>query len=307
MNRILAVTMGDPEGIGPEIIRKALRGSRPRHAVLLIGDIDRYGDRRVEAVDAAREISGKGVYFLHVPVDGSRTDPSFEYVREGVRLALEKNVAGLVTGPIDKRKWLAKGIPFRGHTGYLARASGVERVAMTFWAPEMRVVLFTTHIPLKEVVPKVRRPDVEVFLRFVDRELTRLFGRRFHFYICGLNPHAGEGGFMGGEEDSEIIPALKSLEAEVRLAGLFPADTVFLRAREDRDAVVVAWYHDQGLIPFKQAHLFAGVNLTLGLPFVRTSPDHGTAADIAGRDMADPRSMRAAILLAEDLVSERTS
>ena len=174
---------------------------------------------------------------------------------------------------------------------------------MAFWATGMRVVLYTTHLPLGDVTRNVNRESIESFVRLVDAELSRLFKKKFHFYVCGLNPHAGEDGHIGREEEDVIRPAIEAVRPQVNISGPHPADTVFLTARDDADAVVLAWYHDQGLIPFKMQHLHTGVNITLGLPFIRTSPDHGTAYDIAGKGMANPASMMAAITLADDLIA----
>jgi 4-hydroxythreonine-4-phosphate dehydrogenase len=171
----------------------------------------------------------------------------------------------------------------------------------------MKVVLYTIHIPLRDVFAQIRRKPITRFLRFIDRELSRMFGRKFRFYISGLNPHAGEGGMLGREEERAIAPAIHSVQSEMDIAGPYPADTIFLETKDDADAVIVCWYHDQGLIPFKLNHFFSGVNLTLGLPFIRTSPDHGTAFDIAGKQCANADSMRQAINLAENLVALKSN
>jgi 4-hydroxythreonine-4-phosphate dehydrogenase len=170
----------------------------------------------------------------------------------------------------------------------------------------MRVVLYTAHLPLKQVMRRVEMRGIESFIRVVDGELSRLFAKKFHFYVCGLNPHAGEEGYIGREEEEAIRPAIEAVQDEVKISGPYPADTVFQTVQDDPDSVVLAWYHDQGLIPFKLNHMHSGVNLTLGLPFVRTSPDHGTAYDIAGKGIANPASMMAAIRLADDLIASRS-
>jgi 4-hydroxythreonine-4-phosphate dehydrogenase len=177
---------------------------------------------------------------------------------------------------------------------------------MFFWSGDLKVSLFTIHIPLKEIFKYIKKRKIIRFIRSLDQKLQNLFKQKFTFLISGLNPHAGEEGFLGREEIDEIIPALEALkekkgEEEVKTAGPFPPDIVFLKAREIKDSVVLSWYHDQGLIPFKLLNIHAGVNMTLGLPYVRTSPDHGTAYDIAGKNIANPASMTAAIKLAEKL------
>lgn len=226
-----------------------------------------------------------------------------------MEFALKKRVAALVTGPISKEKWLKAGIKYRGHTEYLTKTAGIKDYSMFFWSEDLKVSLFTIHVPLKKVFNYIKKREIVHFISFLDRNLQNLFKKKFTFLISGLNPHAGEGGFLGKEETDEIIPALEILKEEcsesgkeMNIKGPFPPDTVFLKAREIKDSVVVSWYHDQGLIPFKLLNIHSGVNLTLGLPYVRTSPDHGTAYDIAGKDIANPSSMTEAIKLAENLV-----
>jgi 4-hydroxythreonine-4-phosphate dehydrogenase len=256
----------------------------------------------MNTVTAIEHIRQKGIYFFNLPEDEIDTDPSFEYVKLAAELALKEQVAALVTAPISKEKWLKAGIRYRGHTGYLAHRSSVKDYAMCFWSENLLVALFSVHIPLKQVFTHIQKEKIIKFIRFLDSELHRLFGRRYTFFVSGLNPHAGEQGVIGTEEINEIIPAVKILAAEMDIQGPIPADTVFLKARQAKNGVVVAWYHDQGLIPFKLLNVHSGVNLTLGLPFIRTSPDHGTAYDIASRGIADPSSMTQAIQLAERLI-----
>jgi 4-hydroxythreonine-4-phosphate dehydrogenase len=295
--------LGDPQGIGPEIIYKSLAVYNPRCPVLIIGGLQHYPTpHNINTVTAIEHIRQKGIYFFNLPEAKIDTDPSFEYVKLAAKLALKKQVAALVTAPISKEKWLKAGIRFAGHTGYLAHRASVKEYAMCFWSKNLLVALFSVHIPLKRVFTHIRKEKIINFIRFLDSELHRLFGRRHTFFVSGLNPHAGEQGIIGKEEINEIIPAVKILAAEMDIQGPIPADTVFLKARQAENAVVVAWYHDQGLIPFKLLNVHAGVNLTLGLPFIRTSPDHGTAYDITGKGIADPSSMTQAIQLAERLI-----
>jgi 4-hydroxythreonine-4-phosphate dehydrogenase len=174
---------------------------------------------------------------------------------------------------------------------------------MFFWSPGLKVALFSHHVPLRDTFALLERGAIADFARLVDRELQRLFRQEFTYLFCGLNPHAGENGRLGSEEIDVIAPAITDLQKEIRVAGLYPPDVVFAKARSMKNTVVIAWNHDQGLIPFKLLHGGDGVQLTLGLPFVRTSPVHGTAFDIAGQGIANPASMLAAIRLAEVLVS----
>lgn len=303
--RVIAVTLGDPQGVGPEIVYKSFREYMPGYPVVIIGGLNDYPDKKVRVIgnldDAVQ--GGKGTYFYHVetPAEG---DASYGYVRTGIGWALEKKIHALVTAPISKEKWLNAGITDKGHTGLLARTAGVKEHAMFFWSAGLKVALFTVHIPLNQIFPWIKKNEIIRFIRFTASELSRLFAKEFTYLVCGLNPHAGEGGFLGKEEIDEILPAVETLKPEMNITGPIPPDTVFLKAKDTKDAVVIAWYHDQGLIPFKLLNIDTGVNLTLGLPYIRTSPDHGTAYDIAGKGIANPSSMKEALRLAEFLVKK---
>lgn len=304
--KILAITLGDPDGIGPEVIAKSLDKRTSHYPVLLIGSHEFCGNIEARIIRHVNEIRDSGVYLLDLPVDSIVGDPSFHYVKAGVELSLQKKIHSLVTGPISKERWLQAGVPFRGHTDYLAQMAGIDRYIMFFWSIDMKVALFSTHIPLQEIFPRINRERIVPFLQLLDRELERLFGGQFTVLVSGLNPHAGEHGVIGSEELDEIIPAIEEAKKTVKnqIIGPFPPDTVFLEAQKYNRSVVVSWYHDQGLIPFKLLNIHSGVNMTLGLPFIRTSPDHGTAFEIAGKGIANPSSMREAIKLAE-LLMER--
>ena len=254
------------------------------------------------------QVQGQGVYFFNIDTPSAANvknrDPSFEYVQTAVGFALEKKVHALVTAPISKEKWLRIGIPFTGHTDLLAQTAGVKDYSMFFWSENLKVALYTVHIPLKQIFQQIRIDEILRFIRLVDRELLRLFKKKFTFLVSGLNPHAGEDGFLGTEEKDVIIPAVRALQSGINIDGPYPPDTVFLKARDTKDSVVISWYHDQGLIAFKLLNFHSGVNMTLGLPYIRTAPDHGTAYDIAGKGVADPSSMEQAIRLAEFLVKK---
>ncbi len=307
---MIAVTLGDSQGIGPEVVYKSFRGYTPAFPVVIIGRREVYPDKSIPVVrsidDVPRRGSGLYLYHMDIPVPGKgetvKRDPSYEYVMTGIRWALEKRVHALVTAPISKEKWLNAGITDKGHTGLLARTAGVKEHAMFFWSGDLKVALFTVHIPLSRIFSSIKRDEIVRFIRFTALELSRLFSKEFTFLVCGLNPHAGESGFLGNEEIDEIVPAIEALKPEMNITGPIPPDTIFIKAGETKDAVVIAWYHDQGLIPFKLLNIDTGVNLTLGLPYIRTSPDHGTAYDIAGKGIANPSSMKEAIKLAESLV-----
>ena len=260
----LAVTLGDPAGIGPEVVDKALR----------------------DPVDA------------EVKIIGSRSGGAKEAlaaVDEALDLALAKKVDGIVTAPVSKERIARLGIPFVGHTEYLAARAGVRLPVMTFVAGTLRVALVTTHVSLRKLPGLITVERIVGVLRETSRGLREYFGvSEPRLLVCGLNPHAGEGGEFGREEIEVIAPALELVRKEgLRAEGPYAADTVWKRPGD----AIVAMYHDQGLGPIKAMHPDA-VNVTLGLPFVRTSPDHGTAFDIAGKGIADPKPMIAALRLA---------
>lgn len=290
--------------MGPEIIEKTFSLYHPLHPVVILGNRRYYRDQDIRVISNIQDLK-EGICFYHLDKPDDQTDESFACVRKAVDLALDGTVHALVTAPISKTKWMEKGIRFAGHTGYLARRANVKKYGMFFWSEDLRVSLFTVHISLKEIFSYIRKQKIRDFLRFTNRELRRLFGKEFVFFISGLNPHAGEQGHLGSEEKRIINPILKELKEEMKIAGLYPPDTVFSMARGVKDSVVVCWYHDQGLIPFKLFRERPGVNMTLGLPFIRTSPDHGTAIDIAGQGVADPASMIEAVKLADNLLARK--
>lgn len=299
----IAITLGDAAGIGPEVIYKSLQDHVPSFPVVIIGSINDYEDKSVRLINRPEETGEKGIYFYHVDQRLIEREASFEYVKTGINWALENKIQALVTAPISKEKWLRSGIAEKGHTELLVRTANVDQHAMFFWSEHLKVVLFTVHIPLKKIFEYIKKDAIIRFLRFAAAELSRLFSREFIFLVSGLNPHSGESGFLGNEEIDEIIPAIEVLRSEISIHGPFPPDIIFLRAKDIKDAVVISWYHDQGLIPFKLLSMHSGVNLTLGLPYIRTSPGHGTAYDISGKGIANPSSMREAIRLAEFLIS----
>ena len=315
----IAVTAGDPGGVGPEVALKALAraASLPPAAWVLFAD-----PRVVEAEEMNLGVrlgasawppagpAGPGIYLA--PVAGSFGEPvagrvaaengeaSFRAFEAAVTEARAGRLEAVVTAPISKAAWSLAGHPFRGHTDFLARL--YPEAVMSFWSDRLKVALLSHHLPLREAVAAVRKDALLAFFRSLHRSLGRVPGGPFRLLAAGLNPHAGEQGRLGREEEEEIRPAVEAAAAEgIPVSGPFPPDTVFLQALEKKDAVVVALYHDQGLIAFKLEAFATGVNVTLGLPFVRTSPDHGTAFDIAGQGVADARSMERAARLAAEL------
>ncbi len=317
----LAVTCGDPAGIGPEIAVKAWRALGTALPFVWIGDprhlppgtpVAEIDDLAEAAVAAARALPVLPVAFA-APATPGAPDPrnaagTVAALDRGLALVMAGTAAALCTAPIAK-KVLVEGAGFAhpGHTEYLAHRAGVARVVMMLACAELRVVPATIHIPLSRVPETLTARLLEETIRITHAALGRDFGvARPRIAVAGLNPHAGEGGLMGQEEARVIAPVLEALRAEgLDLSGPLSADTMFHPAARAGYDAAVAMYHDQALIPIKTIDFAGGVNVTLGLPFVRTSPDHGTAFDIAGRGIADPTSMVAALRLAEAMARRR--
>jgi 4-hydroxythreonine-4-phosphate dehydrogenase len=284
----IGITVGDPAGIGPEIARKAAQDT----SVRAVCEPVLYGP------SAARDLEA----FETGKVSAAAGRAAYEAILEAVADARAGRIAAVATAPINKEAFAAAGFPWRGHTDLLAELTGAPRVAMMFYAEALRVVLATVHIALAEVPRALTRDVVEGVIELAAAELPRFGYASPRLAVAGLNPHAGEHGVIGREDDDILRPAIEAMRARgVRVDGPFPADTVFVRAtRGDFDAVI-ACYHDQGLIPVKLLAFGRAVNVTLGLPIVRTSVDHGTAFDIAGQGIADPSSMIEAVKLAARL------
>jgi 4-hydroxythreonine-4-phosphate dehydrogenase len=223
-----------------------------------------------------------------------------EYIEAAVQLVATGQVDAVATGPINKRALQLGGYGYPGHSELLASLTKTDDYAMAFVSSALRVVLLTTHLPLAKALTYVKKDRVERTLRLIDRELRRWGIEHPRIAVAAVNPHGAEGGLFGIEEASELIPAIEACNLDARLdaRGPFSADTVFLRAARGEFDVVLSCYHDQGMIPVKCLSFGEAVNVTLGLPFIRTSVDHGTAFDIAGKGIADPRSMIEAIKLA---------
>jgi 4-hydroxythreonine-4-phosphate dehydrogenase len=300
----LAITLGDPRGIGPEITRAALAGVEAD--VTVVGAEDQIADL------PARDRVPVGVWGQGSgePGGGDRARAmragrlAGHAVETAVRLALEGRVDAIVTAPAHKHALHLAGFPYPGHTEWLAHLAGDVDVAMMLASEELRVVLVTTHVPFRDVPVLLTQDRVVRTGRITDRALREWWGiERPRIAVCAVNPHAGESGLFGDEEERVLRPAAEALGA----AGPLPADTVFVRALRGEFDAVLAPYHDVGMTAIKVAAFGRAVNVTLGLPFPRTSPDHGTAFDIAGTGRADPASMRAAIELAVRLARVRTA
>jgi 4-hydroxythreonine-4-phosphate dehydrogenase len=288
MKPVVAITAGDPAGIGPEIAAKAAADP----SVHEVCEPRIYG--AISEEELARFARGR------VSADAGRA--AYDAIVRAVGDAQRGDVRAIATAPINKASFAAAGLPWKGHTDLLAHLTGAARAVMMFHSERLRVVLATVHIPLAEVPSAMTRELVEAVIRITASELPRFGVSTPRLAMAGLNPHAGEGGLIGREDDDVLSPAVAACRAEgIEVAGPHPADTVFLRAMRGEFDAVIACYHDQGLIPVKMAAFGRAVNVTLGLPIVRTSVDHGTAFDIAGQGKADAGSMIEAVKLAARL------
>ncbi len=317
----VALSCGEPAGIGPELAVKARAALGAAQPLVWIGDPRHLpaGAEVTVVSDPADALMVAADRLPVLPLDlgpaprPGEPDPAqaagvIEAIRRGVELVTSGQAAALITLPISKKALKdGAGFAFPGHTEYLASLAGVDRVVMMLAGEGLRVVPATIHIPLSQV-PAALTPDLlEATLRITRAGLVRDFGLpEPRIAVAGLNPHAGEGGAMGEEEGRLIAPVLDRLRAEgFDLAGPLPADTMFHPAARAGYDAAVCMYHDQALIPIKTVDFAGGVNVTLGLPFVRTSPDHGTAFDIAGKGVADPSSTLAAIRMAARMAAAR--
>lgn len=284
----IAVTAGDPSGIGPEIAVKAIRDPK----VVAVCRPVIYGPHAVD--DLAPFPAGR--------VDATSARAAYEAIVQATEDARSGRVAAIATAPINKEAFAEAGLQWRGHTDLLAHLCGVKDVAMMFWSDRLRVVLATVHMPLSDVPRELTRERLLSVLRITARSLPRFGLLSPRLAVAGLNPHAGEHGLLGTEEGEVMTPAIEAARSEgLDVAGPFPADTLFVRAARGEFDVVIAAYHDQGLVPVKLLAFGRAVNVTLGLPIIRTSVDHGTAFDIARQGVADEGSLVEAILLAATL------
>ncbi|HEX8260450.1 MAG TPA: 4-hydroxythreonine-4-phosphate dehydrogenase PdxA [Rubrobacteraceae bacterium] len=320
----VAVTMGDPAGIGPEIIAKTFteRGFQDENRAFVIGDAGimrraaemmglPLGVNEIEKLEEAL-FEGGGVDVLQVgelpgdlpfgELDARAGAAAFGYVRRATGLALEGSVGAVATAPLNKEAMHMGGYEYPGHTEILAELTETKDYAMMLVTEELRVIHVSTHVSLKEAIERVRPDRERAVIRLARDALSKLDVEEPKIAVAGLNPHAGENGLFGDEDDERITPAVAEAREEgIDVTGPLPPDTVFARARRGDFDMVVVQYHDQGHIPIKLMGFEGGVNVTVGLPFFRTSVDHGTAFDIAGTGKADHSSMRAAIELARDL------
>jgi 4-phospho-D-threonate 3-dehydrogenase / 4-phospho-D-erythronate 3-dehydrogenase len=317
--------MGDPAGIGPEVVLKAVAEEEVLRccAPIIIGDAQLLAhNARTLDLQCGYQIVRRGEPFpdgitspliFHLDNIEGHVEPGIEsgsagkaaagYIEAAVELCAAGSIDAIATAPINKRALFLGGYSFPGHTEFLAQLTGTEDYAMGFVAANLRVVLISTHVPLSEAIRMVTRERIEKTIRLADQELQRWGIERPRLAVAALNPHGAEGGLFGIEEASEIMPAVESCRTtdRINVRGPFSADTVFLRASRGEFDAVVACYHDQAMIPVKCLSFGEAVNITLGLPFIRTSVDHGTAFDIAGKGIAEHSSMVEAIKLAAEL------
>ena len=287
----VGVTMGDPAGIGPEIARKAVADPR----VTTVCEPVLYG----AGIGSERERFAPGV----LSADAGRA--AYDAVEQAVADAMAGRLDAVTTGPIHKEALALAGFAWRGHTELLAHLTGAGDVAMMFNSSRLRVVLATVHVPLSAVPRLLTQARVDTTLTLAASALPRFGVPRPRLALAGLNPHAGEGGLLGPEDREVLRPAVESAcRRGLDVTGPVPADTVFRQAVDGRFDAVIACYHDQGLIPVKLLGFGEAVNVTLGLPIVRTSVDHGTAFDIAGRGVADETSLVHAVVLAARLARD---
>lgn len=320
----IALSCGEPSGIGPEVAAKAWVKLRDRLSFFVIGDPAHIRAHaadtpivNISAPSEARDAAATGLPVLVRAFDGPLTpgQPNPDHAQGvidaialGVELAKSGAARALCTAPIHKKALQdGAGFAFPGHTEYLAHLGGDVPVVMMLACPELRVVPATIHIALRDVAEALTPALLEEVIRVTHRGLQRDFGIPApRLAIAGLNPHAGEGGAMGDEELRWIAPLLERLRGDgLDLRGPLSADTMFHAAARTSYDAAIAMYHDQALIPIKTVDFAGGVNVTLGLPFIRTSPDHGTALDIAGQDRADPTSLIAALQMADDMARRR--
>ncbi len=327
----VAVTLGDPAGIGPEIIARtfAEKGFHEENRAFVVGDagilqraVDLLGlPLGVNEVEKPEEalVEPGSVDVLQVgelpedlpfgELDARAGAAAFEYVRKATELALEGSVGAVATAPLNKEAMHMGGFEYPGHTEILAELTGTKDFAMMLVTEELRVIHVSTHLSLREAIDRVSKERVLTVIHLARDALGKIGVEKPKIAVAGLNPHAGENGLFGDEDTEHIAPAVAEAREEgTDVTGPHPPDTVFARARKGEFDIVVVQYHDQGHIPIKLMGFEGGVNVTVGLPFFRTSVDHGTAFDIAGTGRADHSSMRTAIELARDLaVSENVA
>ena len=311
----IGITVGDAAGIGPEIVLKALsdKTKYSSYTPVVICD-DRSLRMQIDSLGISLDDGGRGSFEIvdlaNLPSkirpgeESAETGKaSGEYIEKAVELWRSGQIDAIATAPISKKALNAGGYNFPGHTEFLAALTDTEEFAMSFFAEKLRVVLLSTHLPLTAAIECVKKDSLIDLISFSSRQLARLLKRDIRIAVAGLNPHASEGGMFGSEEAAEIAPAIEYCRTNlgIDVSGPYSPDTIFLRGFRGEFDGVIACYHDQATIAVKSLSFGSAVNVTLGLPLIRTSVDHGTAVDIAGKNIADASSMTAAINLAAEL------
>ncbi len=326
---IVAVTMGDPAGVGPEIAIKALPKSEIKNVCkpILIGDLgvlqttsqqlklkvelkvicnpkEAIGEPGVIEVIDLKNVNLSSFKIGKVSAEAGKA--AIQYIKKAAELCISRQVDAMVTGPINKQAINLAGSPYIDHTEMLAALCGVKSPLMMFCVRKARIFFLTRHLPLVEAVKEVKKDRIVEIVVRIAAELKRIGVKNPLIAVAALNPHASDEGLLGNEECLEIIPAIEELKAKgFNVVGPVPADTVFGKALEGRYEAVLSLYHDQGHIAAKTVDFYGTVSMTLGLPFIRTSVDHGTAYDIAGKGLAKSKSLEEAIKLAAEIVSKR--
>ncbi len=322
---ILAITMGDGAGVGPEIVVKALKDEKLYDTCrpFVIGDAKRLeqvkkivdGHQEIHIINDVKEAKFEAGTIDVIDLDllpenlpfgrlsAEAGNAAFRYLEKAIELANEKKIAGVVTAPLNKEALHMGGHIYPGHTEILAQLTDTQDYAMMLSAPKLKVIHVTTHIGIIDAVKKINKERVYTVIKLANDTLKKAGYKHPKIAVCGINPHAGENGLFGyGEEEEKLVPAIEKAKGEgMDVYGPLPADTVFFRATRGDFDIVLAQYHDQGHGPVKVLGLEAGVNITVGLPIIRTSVDHGTAFDIAGKGIADEMSLKEAIRQAIEL------
>jgi 4-phospho-D-threonate 3-dehydrogenase / 4-phospho-D-erythronate 3-dehydrogenase len=318
---VLAITMGDPSGIGPEIILKSFRDEKSFGRSFVVGDfsvMEMAGKLPCINAPEFRIIETPGDCLFREGVlnildlklikegelrkgraDVTSGDAAFQYVKKAVQLVRSREADAIVTAPLNKEALHMAGHYYPGHTEILASLSGTTDYAMLLYDKKLSIIHVSTHIPILQAITRLNQSRIEKVIELADISMRKLTGKTPGIAVAGINPHAGENGLFGTEEIKIIAPAVSNMKSKgISVEGPFPPDTVFLQTVNGKYDIVVAMYHDQGHIPLKLLGFSSGVNITVGLPFVRTSVDHGTAFEIAWKGIADEGSMTEAIKLA---------
>ncbi len=319
----IVITMGDPGGIGPELTLSLFSTSvSSENRLILIGDKKVFYkakklfniDKEINIINDVKDFKENKINIIDIDfseefscckIDCNNGLSAFKSIKKAINLCLTGFADAMVTAPINKKSLEEAGIDFPGHTEILAEFTKTKKVRMLFLSEKFNVLLHTIHVPIKHLLEEFKKNNlydtIALGVEFAKKNMKK---DEPLIYVAGLNPHAGEHGKIGIEEDKYIVPVIKKFQSKnINILGPFPPDTVFFRALTDKPDIIIAMYHDQGLIPLKLTDFYGAVNVTIGLPFIRTSPDHGTAFDIAWQGKANNLSMLNAVKFASQLVS----